>query len=54
MFENLSTANVDRFSRMAAVGGAGGLRIGEETLEDHASISIVAWRNGWAPNLLCL
>ena len=28
------------------------LRIVEETLEDHASISIVARRNGVAPNLL--
>lgn len=28
------------------------LRIVEETLEDHASISIVARRNGEAPNLL--
>jgi len=27
------------------------LRIVEETLEDHASISIVARRNGVAPNL---
>lgn len=29
------------------------LRIVEETLEDHASISIVARRNGVATNLLC-
>lgn len=28
------------------------LRIVEETLEDHASISIVARRDGVAPNLL--
>ena len=28
------------------------LRIVEEALEDHASISIVARRNGVAPNLL--
>lgn len=28
------------------------LRIVEETLEDGASISVVAWRNGVAPNLL--
>jgi transposase len=28
------------------------LRLVEETLEDHASISIVARRNGVAPNLL--
>ena len=28
------------------------LRIVEETLEDHASVSIVARRNGVAPNLL--
>ena len=28
------------------------LRIVEETLEDHASISVVARRNGVAPNLL--
>jgi len=32
--------------------GAEKLRIVEDTLEDHASISIVARRNGVAPNLL--
>lgn len=34
--------------------GAEKLRIVEDTLEDHASISIVARRNGVAPNLLYL
>jgi transposase-like protein len=41
---------------MAAVGAAGPraekLRIVEETLDDRASISVVARRNGVAPNLL--
>lgn len=55
MPEDMLMANVDIITdggRRRRWSAAEKLRIVEETLEDHASISIVARRNGVAPNLL--
>lgn len=55
MPEDMLMANVEIITdggRRRRWSAAEKLRIVEETLEDHASISIVARRNGVAPNLL--
>ena len=55
MPEHMLMANVEIITdggRRRRWSAAEKLRIVEETLEDHASISIVARRNGVAPNLL--
>jgi len=55
MPEDMLMANVEIITdggRRWRWSGAEKLRIVEDTLEDHASISIVARRNGVAPNLL--
>ena len=55
MPEHILMANVEIITdggRRRRWSAAEKLRIVEETLEDHASISIVARRNGVAPNLL--
>lgn len=54
MPEDMLMANVEIINdggRRRRWSAAEKLRIVEETLEDHASISIVARRNGVAPNL---
>lgn len=55
MPEHMLMANVEIITdggRRRRWSAAEKLRIVEETLEDHASISIIARRNGVAPNLL--
>ena len=55
MPEDMLMANIEIITdggRRRRWSAAEKLRIVEETLEDHASISIVARRNGVAPNLL--
>lgn len=55
MPEHMLMANVEIITdggRRRRWSAAEKLRIVEETLEDHASISVIARRNGVAPNLL--
>lgn len=55
MPEHMLLANVEIITdggRRRRWSAAEKLRIVEETLEDHASISVIARRNGVAPNLL--